>query len=129
MPINASMSIFNKYTDPVTKAVTFKKHLIKNVFWDDSKGVNLNHGYDKADSVNVYVPKSINDLSGYVESKKYNGSGWTIAEGDYIIRGDTDQSEVIGIKDLSNYEVFIITVVDDKDFGSKDLHHFEIKGR
>lgn len=129
MPINTNMSIFNKYTNPQTKDVVFKKHLIDNVFWDDSKGINLNHGYEKADEVNIYIPKNINDMSEYVEPKKYNGIGWTIKDGDYIVKGDTKENEVSNIKELSNYETFIITVVDDKNFGSEDLHHFEIRGK
>lgn len=128
MITNTKMSIFNKYTDPFTKAVSFKKHIIDNVFWDDSKGVNLNKGYDNADAVNVYIPKDKNDMSSYVEPKQYNGSNWTLNNGDFIIKGDTTETEVSGIKDLKSYEVFIITMVDDKDFGSPNMQHFEIRG-
>ena len=128
MMTNTKMAVFNKYTNSTTKNVTFKKHLINNVFWDDSKGVNLNKGYDKADSVNVYIPKDINDLSSYVKPKQYNGTNWTLCEGDLIIKGDVKETEVNGIKDLSAYEVFTITMVDDKDFGSPSMQHFEIRG-
>lgn len=128
MPTNTNMSIFNRYTEPFTKAVTFKKHVIDNVFWDDSQGVNLDKGYDKVDKVNVYIPKDKNDMSGYVPPKQYNGSNWTLNNGDLIIKGEVTETEVSGIKDLSNYEVFIITMVDDKDFGSSNMQHFEIRG-
>lgn len=126
---NTSMSVFNKYTDTFTKEITYKKHLIENVFWDDSKGVNLNHGYDEADEVNIYIPKNKNDMSEYVKPKQYNGIGWTLQNGDFIIKGITIENEVSGIKDLSSYETFTITMVDDKDFGSKNMHHFEIRGK
>lgn len=128
MMTNTKMSVFNRYTDSSTKKVSFKKHLIENVFWDDSNGINLNHGYDKADKVNIYIPKDTNDLSEYVSPKQYNGSNWTLNNGDLIIKGDTTETEVDGVKDLSSYEVFTITMVDDKDFGSKSMHHFEIRG-
>ena len=129
MMTNTSMSVFNKYTDTFTKEIIYKKHLIENVFWDDSKGVNLNHGYDEADNVNVYIPKNKNDMSKYVKPKQYNGIGWTLKNGDFIIKGVTIENEVSGIKDLSSYEVFTITMVDDKDFGSENMHHFEIRGK
>ena len=126
---NTKMSVFNKYTDSFTKDVTYKKHIIDNVFWDDSRGVNLNRGYDEDDKVNVFIPKDKNDMSEYVSPKQYNGNGWTLKNGDFIIKGEVTENEVSGIKDLSAYETFIITMVDDKDFGSENMQHFEIRGK
>ena len=128
MMTNTKMSVFNKYAEPFTRNIVFKKHLIDNVFWDDSKGVNLDHGYDKADAVNVYIPKDKNDISEYVKPKQYNGNGWTLNNGDFIIKGDVAENEVSGIKELNAHEVFTITMVDDKDFGSSNMQHFEIRG-
>lgn len=128
MTTNTNMCIFNKYTDTFTKQVTFKKHLIDKVFWVDTKAVNQNDGYDKDNKVAVYIPKDVNDLSQYVVDKKYNGIGWTIQEGDFIIKGDVPETEVSGIKELSQYETFIIKSYSDKDYGSENMHHFEIKG-
>lgn len=128
MTTNTSMSIFNKYTEPFTRKVTFKKHLIDYVFWDDTKAVNQNDGYDKNNKVSVYIPKDINNLSEYKKAKEYNGTGWTIQDGDFIIKGDVVETEVSGIKELSQYETFIIKSFSDKDYGSKNMHHFEIKG-
>jgi hypothetical protein len=132
MTTNTSMSVYNKYTDE-EKNVIFKKHLIDNVFWDDSKGINRNLGYENADDVNVFIPKSQNDMSGYVEPKKYKGLSytWTLENGDFIVKGNTSESEVLSIKELvQKYDnVFTISLVDDKDFGSKSMHHFEIRGK
>ena len=130
MMTNTSMTVFNKYTELFTKDVSYKKHLIKQVFWDDSLGINLNTGYENADKVNVYIPfdKNEDDLKEYIEPKHYNGIGWTLQNGDFIIKGDVDIQEVSGIKDLSSYEVLEITVIDKKDFGSYNMQHFEIRG-
>ena len=132
MKTNTSMSVFNKYTDE-NKNVIFKKHLIDNVFWDDSKGINRNLGYENADDVNVFIPKSQNDMSGYVEPKKYKGLGnnWTLENGDFIVKGNTEESSVTSIKELlKKYDnVFTISLVDDKDFGSANMQHFEIRGK
>ena len=132
MTTNTCMSVFNKYTDS-EKNVIFKKHEIENVFWDDSKGVNLNKGYENADDVNVYIPKDKNDMSGYTESKLYIGlnNTWTLRNGDFIVKGQTFENQVSSIKELKEKynDVFTITLVDDKDFGSKNMHHFEIRGK
>lgn len=132
MTTNTSMSVYNKYTDE-EKNVIFKKHLIDNVFWDDSKGINRNLGYENADDVNVFIPKSQNDMSGYVDPKKYKGlsNTWTLENGDFIVKGNTNESEVLSIKELvQKYNnVFTISLVDDKDFGSESMHHFEIRGK
>ena len=128
MTTNTNMSIYNKYTEPFTHNVVFKKHLIDYVFWDDTKVINQNDGYEKNNKISVYVPKDINDLSEYIKAKNYNGTGWTIQDGDFIIKGDIPIEEVSGIKELSQYETFIIKSFSDKDYGSKNMHHFEIKG-
>lgn len=132
MTTNTNMSVYNKYTDE-QKNVIFKKHLIDNVFWDDSKGINRNLGYENADAVNVFIPKSQNDMSDYVEPKKYKGlsNTWTLENGDFIVKGNTEESSVTSIKELTKkYDnVFTISLVDDKDFGSKSMHHFEIRGK
>ena len=128
MTTNTNMTVYNQYTDPTTKNVIFKKHLIDYVMWDDSLGVNLNQGYENADKVNVYIPKDKNDISQYKKPKEYNGTGWTLQNGDIIVKGNVNIDQVTGVKDLKNYDVFRITVMDDKDFGSKCMHHFEIRG-
>ena len=129
MMTNTKMSVFNRYTDSFTHAITFNKHVIDNVFWDDSTSVNLDKGYDADNKVNVYIPKDKNDMSKYVDAKHYNGTGWTLNEGDLIIKGDVTETTANGIKDLASYKVFTITTVDDKDFGSANMHHFEIRGK
>ena len=132
MTTNTSMSVYNKYTDE-EKNVVFTKHLIDNVFWDDSKGINRNLGYENADDVNVFIPKNQNDMSGYVEPKKYKGlnNTWTLENGDFIVKGNVEESSVTSIKELlKKYDnVFTISLVDDKDFGSTNMQHFEIRGK
>lgn len=132
MTTNTCMSVFNKYTDS-EKNVIFKKYEIENVFWDDSKGVNLSLGYENADEVNVFIPKNENDMSSYVEPKYYIGLNdtWTLNNGDFIVKGQTFENQVSSIKELKEKynNVFTVTLVDDKDFGSKSMRHFEIRGK
>lgn len=131
MMTNTKMSVFNRYKEPFTNNVSYKKHVVEHVFWDDSLGINLNTGYENADKVNIYIPfdKNKSDLENYKEPKQYNGNGWTLQNGDFIIKGEVAESEVDRIKDLKAYEVFEITVIDKKDFGSYNMQHFEIRGQ
>lgn len=128
MMTNAKMSIFNRYVDPFTKQVTFKKHVIDNVFWDDEKQVSLDDGFEKTNRAEIYIPHDKNDLTNYVIPKRYNGSNWTINDGDFIVKGEVVETEVNGIKDLSQYYVFEIMSWSNKDYGSPDMWHFEIIG-
>jgi hypothetical protein len=128
MMTNTKMTVYNKYLEPFTHKTIFKKHVIDNVFWDDSLGINLSSGYENADKVNVYIPYNKNNLSDYKKPKQYNGEGWTLQNGDFMVKGETDLETVNSIKDLSNYEVFVMTVCDNKDFGSSNMQHFEIRG-
>ena len=121
MMTNTKMSIYNKYKN------TYKKHVIENVFWDDTKSVIVGTGFEKANSEDVFIPKNKNDMSDYVSPKDYEGNGWTLNKGDYIIKGEIDKDEVSGIRELK--DAFTIVSVDDKDFGSVNMHHFEIRGQ
>lgn len=129
MPTNTNMCVFNKYIEPFTKDIIYKKHVIDNVFWDDIEAVILSSGFNSDDKVDVFIPFDKNDLSEYKEPKKYNGTGWTLREGDFIIKGDVPEAEVNGIKDLSAYETFEITEWSKKDFGSYNMQHFEVRGK
>ena len=131
MITNTKMTVFNRYTDEM-KNIIYKRHLIDNVFWDDIRSVNQRLGYDNTDEVRIFIPKNKNDMSGYVKPKQYTGSNgkWTLHEGDFIVRGNINISQVSKIKELEKYDdVFTITLVDNKDFGSPDMQHFEIKGK
>lgn len=131
MITNSKMTVYNKYTD-ANKNVYYKKHLIDKVFWDDAKSVNQNLGYENTDEVNIYIPKNKNNMKDYVKPKEFDGvqNKWTLHEGDFIVRGNIDLPQISGIKELSKYnDVFTITLVDDKDFGSFNMQHFEIKGK
>lgn len=128
MMTNTKMTIYNQYIEPFTHTKIYKKHLIENVFWDDSLGINLNMGYENADKVNVYIPYDKNDLTNYKTPKQFNGDGWTLQNGDFMVKGEIDVDNIEGIKDLSQYDAFVMTVCDNKDFGSHNMQHFEIRG-
>ena len=137
MYTNTNMTIFNKNVQ--NGQVIYKPKLIDYVFWDSKESINGSRGNsdgaDKSDEVIVYLPTTKNDISDYKEPKEYKKSfdGWTIEEGDFIVKGDIsikdDEPNIInGIKDLKDYEAFTINFVENNDYGSKEMQHFKIKG-
>lgn len=127
MMTNTKMSIFNRYVNPTTKSVIFKRHIIDNVFWDSYIEVDQDKGHSKSNSVQVFIPKDKNDLSELVNPNEYDGkNNWTINTGDYIVKGIVESETVNKISELEN--AFTVTFVDDKDYGSPNMHHIEIKG-
>lgn len=127
MMTNTKMSIFNRYVNPTTKNVTFIKHEIENVFWDSYVKVDQDKGHNKSNNVQVFIPKNKNDLSNLVKPSEYDGEkNWTINTGDFIVKGVVEATTVSKISELEN--AYTITFVDDKDYGSTNMHHIEIKG-
>lgn len=128
---NGAMTIYNRYTSPMTKNVVYSAHKIDNVFWDSIEAVQENN--NKNDEVVVYLPTDKNDVSNYIEPKQYDGTinTWTIREGDIIVRNDLSNSKpyIEKIADLKDYEAFTIYFVDYNDFGSDNMQHFKIRGR
>lgn len=133
MITNTNMSIFNKSTDS-NKKVIFKKHLLENVFWNSTHKDTLSSGHEKANSVSVFIPKNKNDLKNLLSPKEFkntkNINAWTLKKGDFIVKGDTSENEVLTLKELTDKydEVFTIMSVSNKDFGSPHMHHFQITG-
>lgn len=129
---NGKMTIYNRYSSPITKNIIYSAHKIDNVFWDSIEAVQEGNN-NKTDEVVVYLPTDKNDISNYVEPKKYNGSvnTWTIKEGDIIVRDDLENVKpyIDKIADLKDYEAFTIYFVDYNDFGSSNMQHFKIKGK
>ena len=127
---NTCMTVFNKHTTQ-DKSIIYKPKVIENVFWDSTEAVKDN--LDKADEVTVYIPFEKNDLSKYIDPKKYDSSlmdVWTLREGDFIVKGDLSfVSNITLIKQLKDYEAFTIYSVDIKDYGSSDMQHFKVKGK
>lgn len=137
MYTNTNMTIFNKNVH--NGQVIYIPKLIDYVFWNSQESINNSNknsdGADKSDEVVVYMPVTKNDMTNYKEPKEYIKSftGWTIREGDFIVKGDltkknNEDNIINGIKDLKDYEVFSINLVDYNDFGSNNMKHFKIKG-
>lgn len=109
MRTNTSATIFSKNDEIYTKIV------IDKVFWEDRKAVNINRGLDNINSVMVYIPLG-----------DYN-----FKVGDIIVKGTVSEQTITRKKTLDeNYSnVYTITGIDLKDYGSKSMQHYEVSGK
>lgn len=132
---NASITIYNKYTDRTTRTDAYKRTVIKNVFFDEKKATNrLQSGLIDADQVLLLIPFDHDSQAKYVAPIEFKEledkqNHFTLQNGDRIVKGDIDYEITGRISDLDKeYQTFTITSVDTKDFGSKKMRHWEVGG-
>lgn len=139
-----TVTLYYSVEDKVTFKETFFVTVLHGVFFDAAKASNLrSSGLENADSVNLYIPFGVKAVDGATGEEKTFASPkvfgamedksahWTITSGSncFFVKG-----EVVELgKDYqyinTNYDdVYRVTKVDEKDFGSKELWHWEVGG-
>lgn len=150
MYTNTDATLFNYFKDKETGKVTYRKTYLRGVFWDDVKQSNvLKSGLATVESVLICIPFSVNaDNKQYKSPKEYqkltdvgkdNAFTFVANSQDIIVKGivdyeiDNTSSKTIseGLMYLkNNYDsVMTISVVDEKDFGSEAMRHWELGGK
>ena len=128
--------------DLVTFSQPINATVLRGVLLDAVKAVNVRaSGLESADSVNLYVPfavEAFDAMTGaprrFVEPKEYAAADdvsglWTLdTEGCFFVKG-----EVAEVADFSTInrrydDVYNVTKVDKKDFGTPDMQHWEVGG-
>lgn len=144
-----TVTIYNpvKETDKETFQETQKLYVtvLRGVMLQASKAVNVREsGLEGADAVNLYIPFSVEAVDGTTGlPKKYAGpqafnaaadkSGlWTLSVNGnggitFFVKGEfvTDNETLA----LSQDGCYTVTKVDEKDFGSVDMRHWEVGGK
>ena len=119
--------------------------VLRGVMLQAAKGVNVREsGLEGADAVNLYIPFSVEAVDGTTgKPKTYTGpqafynaadkSGlWTLSvNGDggttFFVKGEfVIDNETVA---LSHDDCYNVTKVDEKDFGSADMQHWEVGGK
>lgn len=123
---NQDLTVVNKWFNKNTKDYDYKTSHIKG-FWSSNDGISIsNTEIVKNDGFKALILMS---EKGYISPNEFqnNNSGWTLQNDDYLIKGIVDNITIIAdVKD--NYECMKITNIAIKDYGSIDMHHFEVKG-
>lgn len=121
--------------------------VIRGVFLEASKAANVNKsGLVGADSVNLFIPLSATAVDGvtgiekrYVGAMEFwrsedKGGIWTLSTNGkggttFFIKGEVVEPEKRTDEINMLYdEVYNVTKVDVKDFGSSDMQHIEVGG-
>lgn len=118
--------------------------ILRGVMLQASKAVNVREsGLEGADAVNLYIPFTVDAVDGITGKKKtyaepqafFNASDktglWTLSVNGnggltFFVKGEfvTDKEDVAMAQD----GCYNVTKVDEKDFGSVDMQHWEVGG-
>lgn len=144
-----TVTVYNGIPDTETLGTKYNITVLQGVFLDLSKGSNvIKSGLETADAATLFIPFGIDALDGrtgarqrYVGPKEYerledHTGVWTIrASGSsgliscFFVKGtvvsDGDFQEI----NEEYNEVFRVSSVDIRDFGSPDIQHWEVGGR
>lgn len=117
--------------------------ILQGVLLDAVKGSNVvSSGLEGADSVTLYIPKSVTAIDGATKAEKtylnpldYWRSGekssyWTLSptESTFFVKGEVVEPELTAQKIEAAYDhVYNVTKVDFKDFGD-EMSHWEVGG-
>lgn len=143
-----TVTIYNvtRYTDVDTlkDIVTNYITVLRGVFLDASKAVNVRaSGLEGADAVNLYIPFSVNAVDGvslfdrrYIGEKEFDAAAdksgfWTLKTGNdcFFVKGEVVEPGFDFQEIKQKYDdVYVVTKVDKKDFGSPDMQHWEVGG-
>ena len=110
MITNSSLTLYHRGYDDEKKASTWTRYNFDNVWWFGGKGAGINKGYDNANNVDVRIPYQIDmNLS-------------NIAIGDIIVQG-TLTTDIDTQQDLSSYDIYNITSINNNNFGNNPHIH------
>lgn len=118
MYTNADITIYFKHGE------IYSRQVIKNVFWSDSKQSNVNKtGMTTADAVKIMIPITSADNLVFNTGKDLVVKG----EINYEFDNSTPQKISESLRYLNaNYDVHTVTISDDKRYGSKNMHHYDL---
>ena len=113
MITNSSVTIYHMSgLDPATHLEKWTRYNYSKVWFFGGKGAGINKGYDNANDAQVRIP--------YNQNSGLNISNFAI--GDIIVQG-TLETDISTQDDLSTYQIYNITSINDNNFGnSKHIH-------
>jgi len=135
MMTNTSITVYNKYLDPVLKLDKYQRVVIQDVHWsgvDTAKRVQT--GRNAEDKAYVVIPFTSTSELQFVPSIDFqrlqDKTGYfTLAPEDRIVKGEIE-FETDRISELDkNYDSLVITAVDTRDYGSAHMKHWAVTAK
>lgn len=91
---DTTLTIFNKYEDPITQVVTWFKHVVAECFWKPTGNkVVINNVTIETDDIICRIKKNDSFLEKYIWITKPNdemANYFTLSPGDIIVKGEVD---------------------------------------
>lgn len=132
MTTNTPITIYNKYFDLITQSDRWQRHVIYETFWESHRSVNFNKGMSNNSKCKIYIPSDANYFTDYIDPIAFRSNHinhWTIQNGDLVVRGIITD-EIVRQSDLERKydDVCVVSYVAKNDYGSSNMHHFEVLG-
>lgn len=143
-----TVTLYTTSTEVDKETFTEKKYsnitVLKGVFFDATKAVNVNQsGLTGADAVDLFIPFSV-DARDAITGKKKRFCGameywaaedksalWTLSDGGdtFFVKGvAVEPDKDFSFISMKYDEVYVVTKIDKKDFGSKPMQHWQVGG-
>lgn len=115
MITNTSLTIYHKEYDETTRLEKWIRKNYSQVWWFGGKGASVNKGYGNANDVDIRIPYNQNEIDIA-----------NIQIGDILVKGDI-ATDITTQQDLSEFEYYNITSINDNNFGNNP--HIHIGGK
>lgn len=111
MITNSNITVYHQGgLDVSTHLEKWTRYNYSNVWFFGGKGASINKGYDNANDVDIRIPYNSNISIG------------NFSIGDIVVQGTLD-FDITKQQDLSNYQIYNITSINDNNFGSNPHIH------
>ena len=111
MITNSSLTIYHKVINKTTRLEEWIRYNYPHVWWNGGRGARVNKGYDNANDIDVRIPYNENKID--IKNVKI---------GDILVKGSL-KINITTQKDLSNYEIYNVTSINDNNFGNNPHVH------
>lgn len=114
MITNSNITVYHQDGLDTNHLEKWTRYNYSNVWFFGGKGASINKGYDNANDVDVRIPYSSNISIG------------NFSIGDIVVQG-TLETDITKQQDLSSYQIYNITSINDNNFGNNP--HIHLGGR
>lgn len=111
MITNSSLTVYHKTFDKELRLEKWKRYVYDNVWFFGGKGASRNKGFQDANDVDIRIPYDKNEIDMS-----------NIKIGDILVQGTIDK-EINTQQDLSDYDIYNITSINNNNFGNNSHLH------
>lgn len=143
-----TVTVYNVDENVDTIMPEYNLTVLDGVFLDISEGSNImESGLESANAATLFIPFSVtatNAVTGvtqtYLEPKAYEAEAdkskyWTLRKGNeeshlacFFVKGKVDEKSDFSIVKRQHDYVYDVKTIDVRDFGSKEMRHWEVGG-